>query len=310
MTLAILCSGQGRQHPDMFALTSDAPQAAELFAHASKLLGGDVRAFVRSETSEIIHRNRSGQILCTVQALAAAAALGDVMSGQVIIAGYSVGEVAAWGVAGLFTPCDTLDLVTHRAEVMDAVTSPGDGLLFVRGLSRGEIDVLCGRHGADIAIINPDAFVLGGSGVALEAIADQAMALRAARIVLLPVAVASHTRRLINASAAFRERLRRVPTTFPSRSRVRILSGIDGSPVLSLDTGLDKLAAQISQTLQWASCLQGCIEAGATAFLELGPGHALSDMVASAWKDMPSRALDDFRSLEGVRAWIGHHRGG
>ena len=40
MTLAILCSGQGRQHPGMFALTGDAPEAATLFAHAAKLLDG------------------------------------------------------------------------------------------------------------------------------------------------------------------------------------------------------------------------------------------------------------------------------
>ena len=52
MTLAILCSGQGGQHPDMFALTGDAPEAAGLFAHAAKLLGADPRDFVRSEPNE------------------------------------------------------------------------------------------------------------------------------------------------------------------------------------------------------------------------------------------------------------------
>ena len=53
MALAILCSGQGRQHPDMFALTGDAPEAAGLFAHAAKLLGGkDPRDFVRTEPDE------------------------------------------------------------------------------------------------------------------------------------------------------------------------------------------------------------------------------------------------------------------
>ena len=44
----------------------------------------------------------SGQILCTLQALAAAAVLRDAMPGRIIVAGYSVGEVAAWGVAGVF----------------------------------------------------------------------------------------------------------------------------------------------------------------------------------------------------------------
>jgi len=311
MTLAILCSGQGRQHPDMFALTADAPEAAGLFAHAAKLLGGrDPRDFVRSEPGDALHHNRTGQILCALQALAAAAALGADIPGGAIVAGYSVGEVAAWSVGGIFEATDTLDLVARRAEAMDAATLAGDGLIFVRGISRGDIDALCERCGAAIAIVNPgDAFVIGGGREALQAIAGEAAAIHAARVIPLPVEVASHTGRLIAASAAFRESLRLVSPTFPPARGNRILSGIDGAPVISLEAGLDKLAAQISQTVQWTSCLQGCIEAGATAFLELGPGHALSAMVANTWRDLPARSMDDFRSLQGVRSWLAHHLG-
>src|SRR4051794_12893650 len=217
MTLAILCAGQGRQHRDMFALTGDAPEAAQLFGHAAALLGGrDPRDLVRGEADEAMHRNRAGQILCTLQSLAAARALAEVIPHGVIIAGYSVGEVAAWGVGGLFSAADTLDLVARRAEAMDAATQPGDGLMFVRGLTRGDIDRLCERYGAAVAIVNPgDAFVLGGGRAALQAIADEAKAMHAARVVDLPVEVASHTRWLVAASAAFRESLRLISQTFP-----------------------------------------------------------------------------------------------
>jgi [acyl-carrier-protein] S-malonyltransferase len=308
VTLAILCSGQGRQHPDMFALTGDAPEAAVLFAHATKLLGGwDPRDFVRSERDELLHCNRTGQILCTLQALAAATALGPAMPCNNIIAGYSVGEVASWGVGGVIEPIEVLDLVAHRAELMDAATRPGDGLTYVRGLSRGEVDRLCERYGAAIAIVNPDdAFVIGGGGEALQAIAAEAKS-RQARVVDLPVEVASHTDRFATASATFRERLRLASPRFAKAGRARILSGIDGAPVTSVEVGLDKLAAQMAHTLQWASCLQGCIEGGATVFLELGPGNALSAMVASSWRERPARSLDEFRSLEGVRSWLVRH---
>ena len=312
MVLAILCSGQGRQHSDMFALTGDAPDAASLFEHAAKLLGGkDPRDFVHGGPDEVLHRNRAGQILCTLQALAAAAALAVATPRGALVAGYSVGEVAAWGVGGLFEATDTLDLVARRAEVMDAATRAGDGLIFVRGLSRGDVDRLCEHYGAAVAIVNPsDAFVIGGSREALRAIAGEARSMHAARVVHLPVEVASHTRQLGAASAAFRESLRLVSATFPPATGARILSGIDGAPVTSIEAGLDKLAAQMSQTVQWANCLQGCIEAGATVFLELGPGHALSAMVADTWRDLPARSLDDFRSLQGVRFWLAHHLGG
>ena len=309
MTLAILCSGQGRQHRDMFALTGDAPQAASLFAHAATLLGGcDPREIVRSEGAEALHHNRIGQILCTLQALAAASVLRDRMLDPFIVAGYSVGEVAAWGVAGLMSMTDTLDLVARRAEAMDAGTRPGDGMLFVRGLPRDAIDGLCERHDAAVAIIDPgDAFIVGGNRATLKALTDEAKAMNAARVIDVPVEVASHTRRLAKASTEFRDRLNQLAVTSLPAAGTRLLGGIDAAPVIDVKIGLDKLAAQISQTVQWADCLQACIESEATVFLELGPGRALSEMVAGAYRNVPTRSMDDFRTLEGVRAWLAGH---
>jgi [acyl-carrier-protein] S-malonyltransferase len=309
MSLAILCSGQGWQNEHMFVITGAAPEASGIFASGAELLNGrDPRDYVRAESNEAIHHDRAGQILCTIQALAAAAALRDAMPTRIIVAGLSVGELAAWGVASLFEPTHALQLTARRAEAMDAASLPGDGLLFVRGLSKEEVNRLCNTHDAAVAIVYPEnAVVLGGGHEALQRIASEARSMNAATIINLPVHVASHTGRLAKASVAFRESLRHVPVRLPL-GRARVLSGVDGSPVVSIQSGLDKLAAQISQTVQWTSCLQGCIEAGATAFLELGPGLALSKMVTAAYSDVPTRSLDEFTTLQGVRAWLGRHR--
>src|ERR1700739_1092935 len=101
MTLAVLCSGQGPQRSNMFALTGEAPEATNLFARAATLLGGrDPREMVQTDSDDTLHQNRVGQILCSLQALAATATLRDAWPRRLIVAGYSVGEVAAWGVAG------------------------------------------------------------------------------------------------------------------------------------------------------------------------------------------------------------------
>jgi [acyl-carrier-protein] S-malonyltransferase len=307
VTLAILCSGQGPQHPQMFALTGEASEATDLFAHAATLCGGrDPRTTVQTDSNDGLHRNRVGQILCTLQALAAASILRDAWPRRLIIAGYSVGEVAAWGVAGLLGATTTLDLVARRAEVMDAASIPGDGLLFVRGLSRGAVEDLCKHHDAAVAIVNPgDAYVLGGAGEALDALADEAAAIGAARVVRVAVNVASHTPRLAAASIGFRRALGQTPIKpSPNIGGVRLFSGIDGCSVVDVPVGMDKLAEQISHTVQWAACLQGCVEAGASAFLELGPGRALCEMATSAYPDIPARSLEDFRTLQGVRTWL------
>lgn len=308
MSLAILCSGQGRQHSGMFALTGDAPRAGALFQQATALLGGrDPREIVRTDGAEAFHHDRVGQILCTLQPLAAAAVLNGAIPDRIVVAGYSVGELAAWGVAGRLDAIQTLGLAAFRAEAMDAVSQPGDGLLFVRGLSRKAIDGLCERYEAAIAIINPaDAFMLGGSHNALHAMAIEARAMNALRVIVLPVEVASHTPRLAKASAVFCEKLIRVTPAAASPPHVRLLSGIDGTPVIDFYQGLGKLAAQISHTVRWADCLQACVESGANAFLELGPGTALSRMAAADYPDIPARSLDDFQTLQGVQAWIAH----
>jgi [acyl-carrier-protein] S-malonyltransferase len=303
--IAILCSGQGRQHAGMFSLTGNAPEAGALFAHATTLLGGDPRCWVRSAGEDALHQNRTAQLLCTLQALSAAAVLADLLPQRRCIAGYSVGEMAAWSIAGLIAEAEVLNLVTQRAEAMDASSKSAQGMLFVRGLPRAAIDELCARREAAIAIVHPgDAWVLGGQRSALDAIAIEALHRGASRVVPVAVRVASHTYLLADASPVFRRNLAAVRIQGATRAGSRLFSGIDGTAVFDTLAGLDKLALQISHPVQWASCLASCVEAGARAFFELGPGHALADMAAGCYPGMTARSFDDFRTLQGVRGWL------
>src|SRR6186713_328520 len=152
---------------------------------------------------------------------------------------------------------------------------------------------------------NPDdAWVIGADSAALEACAADARQRGALRVARIGVNVASHTPRLAAASIAFRRVLGETAMQATNSTDVRLFSGIDGTAVHAIASGLDKLAAQISQTVHWDACLEAAVEAGATCFLELGPGRALSAMTSHAWPAIPSRSLDDFRTLDGVRAWL------
>ncbi|MBY4788675.1 acyltransferase domain-containing protein, partial [Burkholderia dolosa] len=173
MTLAILCSGQGAQRADMFELTGAAPQADALFAHAARLLGDDPRTWVRHAAPDALRENRAAQILCTVQALAAAALLDAVWPRRRCVAGYSVGEVASWSVAGMIDPHDALELADARARAMDAASGGDERMAFVRGLTRAQLARLCDGRDAAIAIANPgDAFVVAGRHADVDAVAD------------------------------------------------------------------------------------------------------------------------------------------
>ncbi|MGK8205655.1 acyltransferase domain-containing protein [Burkholderia cenocepacia] len=304
MTLAILCSGQGAQRADMFDLTGAAPQADALFAHAGRLLGDDPRTWVRQAGPDALRENRAAQILCTVQALAAAALLEAAWPRRRCVAGYSVGEVASWSVAGIVDPHDALDLAAARAQAMDAASDGDERMAFVRGLSRAQLAQLCDGREAAIAIANPgDAFAVAGTQADVDAVANDAAHAGAQRVAPVCVRIASHTRRLAAAVPVFRASLAALRVRRPLAG-TRLFSGIDGASVLDVDVGLDKLARQIAEPVEWAACLAACVEAGATAFLELGPGRALADMASGAYPALPARSLADFRSVDGVTGWL------
>ncbi|WP_018043358.1 hypothetical protein [Methylobacterium sp. 88A] len=311
MSLAVLLSGQGGQHPAMFDLVADHPAAQEIFAAATLLLGADPRDLARTG-GPALHGNRTGQILCCVAGLAAWTVLRDGSHGRVVLAGYSIGDLAAWGCAGRFSPAAILQLAAARAEAMDEASGPGYGLAGLRGLSRARVAALVEEHGCHLAILNAaDSVVAGGAVADLESLCARALASGAARAVLLPVHTPSHTPLLAAASARFRAELARAEILPPSRlgPPPRLLSGLDGAPVFDAAKGLDKLAEAISRTIDWAACLDGIREAGARAVLELGPGHALATMARDAMPGAAVHAVSDFRSLSGLTDWLAAQEG-
>ncbi|MCJ2070216.1 acyltransferase domain-containing protein [Methylobacterium sp. J-030] len=307
MTLALLLSGQGGQNPGMFDLTADHPAAQAIFAAAKPLLGDVDPREVARRGGDALHENRTGQILCCVAALAGWQALGAAPVERTIVAGYSIGDLAAWGVAGRLEPTDVLRLAARRAEAMDAASGTGFALAGIRGLGLDALDALATAHGCHLAIRNAaDSGVVGGARDALEALCRAAHARGAQRAAILPVHTPSHTPRLRDAAEAFREALRRTPVRRPALGAPRLVSGLDGAVVFRNDHGLDKLATQIAQCIDWAACLEACREYGADRVLELGPGHALATMARSTLPDARVHALEEFRTITGVQDWLEH----
>lgn len=302
--IAILCSGQGAQHPGMFDLCRDSSVAEPVFIAAGEILGEDPRRFVTEATPDALFADRAGQILCCTQALAMWAALEAQRPARAIIAGYSVGEVAAWGCAGALDAAAALRLVQRRAAIMDAVAPPHSGLAGIIGLPREPLEAILLRHGVEIAIINDTrSFVIGGLSDALDACRDEAMASGATRAVSIRVTIPSHTKLLAGAVPPFNTALHEASPRQPPAA-YRLLSGIDGGTVHDMKSASDKLARQISTTVDWAACLESCREGGAELVLELGPGKALSHMAAPLFLEDRVRSIEEFRTISGLRSWL------
>jgi [acyl-carrier-protein] S-malonyltransferase len=83
-----------------------------------------------------------------------------------------------------------------------------------------------------------------------------------------------------------------------------LLGAGQGSVIESIAQGSSDLARQLAHTVDWARAMAVLVERGADRILELGPGAALSDMMRGAYPALPARALDDFQTLAGARAWL------
>jgi len=304
--VAILCSGQGCQGAGMFDLLADASEASRVFEAAKIVLDGkDPRRLVREASDDDLHADRVGQILCCTQAMAAWSVVSAKVPRPLWVAGYSVGELAAWGVAGLIDYVSVFDLAVQRATAMDKATTQPSGLVAIHGLQRVTIDQICRLHGAYVAIVNAqDQILVGGTRKALDAVIQDARAAVAERITIVPVVVPSHTPLMAKASDQFRHALANAHLPAEMPEGIRLLSGIDGDAVFNVQAGADKLARQIQQTVEWAACMRSCREAGVTKVVELGPGNALAHMMHEFMPGGDVHSLSEFHSLSGFEKWM------
>jgi [acyl-carrier-protein] S-malonyltransferase len=251
-----------------------------------------------------LYSNRVGQILCCTQALAVRAALAAAWPPRAVIAGYSIGEVAAWGCAGAVDVSSTLLLAQRRAEIMDDAAPKESGLAAIVGLRQSILEQILARHALSIAIVNGvDSFVIGGHCAALKSACEEASERGATRTLNLRVAVPSHTPLLRDATELFHAVVRGMSPRLPPAD-YRLLSGIDGATIYDIETGIDKLARQIATTIKWPACLESCRMAGAETALELGPGNLLSQMANALFPNGRARAVEEFRTLAGLRTWL------
>ncbi|RZA33192.1 MAG: acyltransferase domain-containing protein [Lysobacteraceae bacterium] len=301
--LVILCPGQGAQHPAMFDMARSDPAASRLLdaCFGDAMLAGPLAAALDGPER---FANRVAQPSIVAATLAMWTALGELPSPPALVAGYSIGELSAYGVAGALDPLDAVKLAAERARVMDAclVDGPRQGMVALSGLPPGTVDALLQRFGFYPAILNgDDALVAGGPAAEAEGLAAAAAA-AGGKATVLPVAVASHTPLLRSAVAPFAALLagqRWSAFDFP------VLSGISAEPVFDAAHAMADLPRQIAEPIRWKDCMDACLEAGATVALELGPGAALSRMLQARHPGIACRSVAEFRSLDGIRSWLG-----
>jgi [acyl-carrier-protein] S-malonyltransferase len=218
------------------------------------------------------------------------------------VAGYSVGELAAFGAAGVFDAKTAIELAVARANAMDAAAeaSPG-GLLAVSGLNLAAIESVCADVDVSIAIhIGSDAVVLGGPWAALHA-AAQRVGMLGGTSSQLNVGLASHTPLMRPAAVAFADILRTVHLASP---RVALFANATGDRVHHAADAARALSLQIAQVVRWSDVMEAVHGRRISCVLEIGPACALARSWNRRYPDVPARSADEFRSADAVVDWV------
>ena len=300
---AVLCPGQGGQHAAMFDLVKTDPRGEEVLQEYAldQRLNCSLTTLLHKD--ELLFANRYAQALIVAAGLAAWEIIRDDLPAPGLTAGYSVGELTAYGVAGAWSAATAIDTAVARAHTMDACLqeNPAQGLMSVSGLAVEHSAQILAQHHAYIAIKTGfDTAIAGGCSDDLKA-AQQHLQQAGARCGVLPVGIASHTPLMQSAVATLRDKLDQVELYDPLTP---VLAGVSGQVVLHHEQAKTALVQQLTHTIDWVACMDACAERGIKVVLELGPGAALTRMLRERHPHIEARSVMDFRSLIGVQKWL------
>lgn len=301
--LAILCPGQGSQHPQMFDLASTDSRVHKLLQQwpLGKICGMPLPMVLAEH--DLLFANRIAQPLIVAAELAIWEAIKHHIPAPALVAGYSIGEVASYGIAGALSAQQVIELAASRALYMDAcLEAPTQqALMAISGLRSAATHDLLAQHGLSIAIENgADNLIVGGWLHSLQA-AEPMLMQMGGHLSMIPVEIAAHTRLMLHAVAPFKEQLEHC-SFLPFDSPV--MAGISAELVAGKKQAVALLPRQIAEKICWAQCMDACAEAGITVALELGPGAALSRMLRTRHPAIETRSVADFRTLAGVLKWL------
>ncbi|WP_282775923.1 ACP S-malonyltransferase [Nocardia sp. CC201C] len=287
--IALFAPGQGSQTPGMLTPWLELPGAADRIELWSKASGLDLLRLGTTATAEEITDTAVTQPLVVAAALLAFAEIPqDSLPADTIVAGHSVGELAAAAVAGVISADDAVALAAIRgAEMAKACALEPTGMSAVLG--GDEAAVLARLDELDLVPANRNAVGQIVAAGRLDALAELAAnPPEKARIRALPVAGAFHTAFMAPAQDAVTKAISTITPGEPTRV---LLSNFDGTPVASGQDAIDKLAAQVTRPVRWDLCNETVRASGVSAVAELPPAGTLVGIAKRELKGTPNLAL-------------------
>lgn len=311
--LALLFAGQGSQYVGMGAdiamafgqaravwdSACDLPATADLKLHDLAFPPTMFTDEAASAATAKLTAMQNAQPAIAAVALSQLALLRQLGVRADMQAGHSFGEVMALHSAGVFDAPTALTIACERANAMStAAASTSGGMLAVQASANRTAEALAGmpsevRQGITLANDNaPEQVILSGDKTNLQHVASL-LASQDINSQTLPVAAAFHSPQVAQAVQPFAQTLSShalgTPTTSVYANSTAKPYPSDAADIVTL------LSGQIGESVKFRESLLAMHAAGATTFLEVGPGSVLTNLVRKTLPNIGVNAiaLDD-----------------
>jgi [acyl-carrier-protein] S-malonyltransferase len=278
---SIYFPGQGSQYIGMGKdLCEQFPEAKKYFDEADAALGFSLSKICFEGPEEELKQTKNTQPAIFLHSVA----VWNLMkpSDEAMVAGHSLGEYSALVAAGAISFTDAIKLVRLRGELMQKAGEENPGTMAaIVGLDPQVVSEVT-KTASEAGVVQPANFnspgqiVISGSVAGVRKAMELAKERGAKLVKELVVSGAFHSPLMQSAKDKLKEALDK---TVINDAKVPVFANVTASPVQNADEIRRLLFEQVTSPVRWEESVANMAAAGATKFVEVGPGKVLQGLV-------------------------------
>jgi len=299
--LALLMPGQGSQTPGMLEPWLNDETRQEL-SKWSLQIDLDLERLGTSASSDEIKDTANAQPLIVATSLISAKLLA--ITNFKIVAGHSVGEIAAVALSGVLSETQALQLVRARGLAMaKAASRSNTGMAAVLGGEKNIIIERLKEIQLYAANINSQGQIIASGKLSKinELIRNP---IEKTKVIKLDVSGAFHTPYMQNAKDKFETEMKNQKF---QDSNLKLLSNYDGKLISNSQDLKSKITNQLTNSVRWDLCQETMMNSEVTGLLEVAPGGVLSGIAKKAMNQVEIMTIKTPEDIENANACIIKH---